>query len=394
MIDLLNKKRLCTGCSACYNICPKECITMVVDNKGFWYPCVDKENCDNCGLCEKTCPSLNSLKNEENYLNSKIYAAWSLNEEIRFNSTSGGIFSELAKIVIEQGGYVVGARYNQKHLVEHFMIDKSEDIKIIRQSKYVQSDIGFIYKAVKEKLIEGKLVAFCGSPCQVAGLLKYLQKAYGNLVTFDFVCRGTNSPKAYLKYLKMLEDNYNSKIKRVWFKNKTQGWNRLSIRIDFEDGKIYIKSGDADLFMRGYIEQNLYMRDCCFECKYKSFPRNADITLADFWGIGAVDAKLDSDKGTSLIMINSNKGNELFNSIKENIFAKEMQIEDALHGNACILKSVVKNPKSDDFLRDIDMLAFDECFNKYVKRDVVGIFKKQFYLLASKIKRVVMLKKK
>jgi len=393
MIDTIKKEK-CTGCNACSNICPQNCIEMKEDKFGFRYPTVDYDKCKKCKLCINTCPSLNKVSLNGKWTIPKIFAAWSLDEEIRFNSTSGGVFSELAKKIINDRGLVVAARYNAKNLVEHCMIDTEDEINTIRQSKYLQSDIGFIYKTIKAKLLEGKLVSFCGSPCQVAGLLNFLGKSFDNLITFDFVCRGTNSPKAFLKYIDMLEKQYDSKVQRVWFKNKTYGWNRFSTRIDFENGKIYIKDRYADLFMRGYIEENLYMRTCCFDCKYKSFPRVADITLADFWGVGAIDAVLDPDKGTSLIMINSEKGNKIFNSISKNIFYRESTLEATFPGNACISKSAIKNPKSDQFLEMLDGYPFDACFKKCVKNNVIKKIKRKIYKIGIRIKRTFISSKK
>lgn len=379
MIDKIEKK-LCTGCNACMNICPENSITMDKDLFGFRYPVVDYDKCKKCSLCINTCPSLeNGPMLNEKWEKPKIFASWSLDESIRFNSTSGGIFSELAQEILNNGGFVVGAKYNEKHLVEHDMIDSKEGILKLRQSKYIQSDIGFIYNKIKDKLLENKVVAFCGSPCQVAGLLNYLKEPYDKLITFDFICRGTNSPKAYLRYLEMLEKKYKSKVKRVWFKNKTYGWNRFSSRIDFENGKTYIKDRYTDLFMKGYIEHNLYIRPCCFNCKYKSFPRVADITLADFWGVGAVDQKLDTDKGTSLVMINSEKGEKLFNSISDNIFYKESTLESAINENGCIVKSVTENPMAEQFLTMLDEYEFDFCYKKLIGKDsIFKIIKRRF----------------
>jgi coenzyme F420-reducing hydrogenase beta subunit len=381
------KKELCTGCNACFNICPEICIVMSVDEIGFRYPKVDYDKCIECKKCTNTCPSLNKLKLSGQWKEPQIYAAWSLDEEIRFTSTSGGVFSELAKAVIKYEGLVVGAVYNKQHMVEHYMTDNIEEIERLKQSKYVQSEIGDIFKHIKKELDIDKLVAFCGSPCQVAGLLNYLKKPYDNLITFDFVCRGTNSPKAYTKYMEMLENKYKSKIVKIWFKNKTYGWNRFSTRIDFENGKTYIKDRYHDLYMRGYIEENLYMRPCCFDCKYKAFPRVADITFADFWGVGGNDPKLDPDKGTSLIMINSAKGAKLFDKIGHSIFKKQSKLEVALPGNACIVKSAVENPKTRDFLMMLDDYPFDVCFKKYAKNKGYTRVRSSIRRMLSRIKK-------
>lgn len=366
MIDKIEKK-LCTGCNTCYSICPQNCIDMVSDELGFLYPKVNYEKCIKCKKCVEVCPSLGVTSRENKWENPEIYAAWSLNEEIRETSTSGGIFSEFANEIIRSGGLVAGAKYAENHLVEHHIVDSLIGVEELKQSKYVQSNINDVYKKILTELKKDKLVAFCGSPCQVAGLLKYLGKTYEKLITFDFVCRGTNSPKAYLKYLDMLSTKYNSKIKRVWFKNKIYGWNRFSTRVDFVNGKTYIKDRYHDLYMRGYIEENLYMRPCCFECKYKDFPRVSDITFADFWGVGKKKTSLDTDKGTSLLMVNSQKGSDLVEQISDYIYREKMDLGAAILENESIIKSAKKNSDSKEFLKMLDLDSFDVCFKKYAK---------------------------
>lgn len=370
MIDGISKE-LCTGCDACNNVCPQGAITMVKNELGFRYPKVDYDICIKCKKCVCTCPSIKEVSREDKWDKPQIFAAWSLDEYIRDTSTSGGIFSELAKEMINEDGLVVGAKYNKEHLVEHYIANDYNGIEKLKQSKYIQSEIGTIYKTIRKELKLGRKLAFCGSPCQVAGLLNFLDKPYSNLTTFDFVCRGTNSPKAYRKYLDMLEGEYKSDIERVWFKNKTYGWNRFSTRIDFKNGKTYIKDRYNDLFMRGYIEENLYMRECCFQCKYKNFPRIADITLADFWGVGCTDPGLDEDKGTSLVMVNSDKGLNLLRNISNKIFHTQLTIDKALPGNPAINSSAVKNEQSKEFLLMLDNASFDSCFKRYAKN--VGI---------------------
>lgn len=388
MIDKIEKE-LCTGCNACYNICPANCIDMKVDVQGFRYPSVNYDKCIKCEKCINTCPSYNKVNILNQWQEPKIYAAWSLDEETRFTSTSGGLFTEFAKHVISDSGLVVGAIYNKRHQVDHYMTNNYDGIIQLKQSKYVQSDIGDIFKIIKKELDNGKKLAFCGSPCQVAGLKKFLKKSYKNLITLDFVCRGTNSPKAYGKYIEMLEKNYRSKVKRVWFKYKKYGWNRFSTKIEFTNRKNYIKDRHNDLYMRGYIEENLYIRPCCEKCQYKTFPRVSDITMGDFWGIGATDSILDSDKGTSLIMINSEKGFQLFNDIKEKIYYKESDVETAIKGNGAIIKSVTRNPNTDNFLHMLDYYGFDVCFKKYVKTDKVKRFKINLYARVGRTKRLI-----
>lgn len=388
MIDKIEKE-LCTGCNACFNICPVNCIDMKVDSQGFRYPSVDYDKCIKCKKCINACPSYNKINTSNQYQEPKIYAAWSLDEKTRFTSTSGGLFTEFAKDVVADGGLVVGAIYNDKHQVNHYMTDNVNGIRKLKQSKYVQSDIVDIFKTIKKELDSGKELVFCGSPCQVAGLINFLKKHYINLITLDFVCRGTNSPKAYGKYIEMLEKNYGSKVKRVWFKNKKHGWNRFSTKIEFSSGKTYIKDRHNDIYMRGYIEENLYIRPCCEKCQYKTFPRVSDITMGDFWGIGVSDPSLDPDKGTSLIMINSEKGVKLFNNIKKRIYYKESDIVTAIKGNGAIIKSVVRNPNTEKFLEMLNRYDFDVCFGKCVETDKVNRFKINVRARVARAKRLI-----
>lgn len=242
MIDGLNKNK-CTGCSACYNICPKDAIKMKEDRAEFLFPEIDYDKCIKCNLCEKVCPSMSNQEClEDRFKEPIVKAAWSKDENIRINSTSGGLFSELAKgFMKEKETFVVGAIYNKEFLVEHYITNQMKDLELLRQSKYVQSDKKNVFSEIKNLLNKNKRVLFVGAPCEVMGLYSFLRKKYENLYTIDFLCLGTNSPKVYRKFLETLEKKYNSKIKRVWFKNKTYGWNLFSTKVEFENGKSYLK---------------------------------------------------------------------------------------------------------------------------------------------------------
>ncbi|RHR51879.1 4Fe-4S dicluster domain-containing protein [Clostridium sp. AF18-27] len=353
------KDNECTGCGACQNICPKEAIQMVTDECGFWHPRIIKDKCIDCKQCEKVCPIVKPAFSNRFSSSPEVYAGWSLNADTRYNSTSGGIFSELALKILEMGGAVSGAVYSETFLVYHQVIFKETDLTNIRQSKYIQSDSGYVFREIKTVLAEGKTVLFCGTPCQVAGLNTYLGKDYENLITVDFICRGANSPKAYRKWLDMLEKQYHSEVTRVWFKNKELGWNRFSTRVDFKNGKIYRKDRYTDLFMRGYLEKNWYIRPCCGDCKFKAVPRVADLTLADFW---KVDKALDEDKGTSMIMVNTQRGTFLLESIKDNIYLQRRDLDEVLNGNQMLNKSAWISKWSGYFLRSLDYKRFDKAF--------------------------------
>lgn len=365
------EKEECTGCSACANICPKNAIIMVDDECGFKYPKIGVD-CIECNMCESVCHNRLKLDTGIND-NVDVYAAWSLDEEIRFTSTSGGIFSEIAKQILKSNGCICGAVYNDENLVEHVIVDNEIGVNRLRQSKYIQSNINDAYIQIKKRLMTGQVVAFCGAPCQVAALHAYLGKNYKNLLTIDFICRGMNSPKAYKAWLNEIEEEQESKAVKVWFKYKKNGWKKSPrcTRIDFEDGTNKVYDQNKNLFMCGYLGPNLYIRPSCAKCEFKGIDRKSDITLADFWKI---DHKLDDDKGTSLILVNSPKGKNIFESIANNIFYKRMNIEDIMEGNVCFTDSVNINPDSERFLKALDTQKFSKLIKKYRIRLLIRKF--------------------
>lgn len=300
----------------------------------------------------------------ERFSRPDTYAVWSKNSDIRYNSTSGGAFSELAKIILADGGMVAGACYNKQNMVEHSLVDNLEGLEKLRQSKYISSSLKDIYREVKKELIKGKMIAFCGAPCQVAGLYAYLRKEHDNLITMDFICRGMNSPKAFRAWLNEIEKQERSQVTRVWFKYKDGGWKSSPkrTRIDFADGHYVVKEGEDNLFMQGYLSSNLYIRPCCGDCQFKGISRKSDITFADFWGI---EKELDDDKGTSMLLVNSEKGRKLFERAKENMIVHEKEFDSILAGNPMFNISVVVPKRSYDFLRDLDNMSFSECLRKY-----------------------------
>lgn len=362
-------KEDCTGCGVCSNICPKMAIEMKSDECGFIYPVIDQEKCVNCLMCQKVCP-VNKKPELNRYDTPKVYAAWSLNSENRFKSTSGGIFTELARCVINEGGAVAGAAYDKDNMVCHILAKSQEEIDLIRQSKYLQSNPQRIYREVKEQLDKGVHVAFAGAPCQVAALQKYLKKVPDNLLTIEFICRGMNSPKAYRCWLDEVERKNRSKATRVWFKYKEHGWKSspTCTRIDFENGKYVVLSGKKNSFMVGYLGPNLYIRPSCGSCRFKDTPRQADITVADFWGIAD---ELDDDQGTSMVLLNSNKGECWFNKASNGMFKLERAFDEIKAGNVCFAHSVKVNPKSEEFLKGLSYCSFEKQLRKYTKVSII-----------------------
>lgn len=303
MIEI-TKKQNCSGCYACKNICPKQCIDMREDNEGFWYPQVDKDKCINCGLCEKICPIIN---NKERVNEIKAYACINKDEKIRAKSSSGGIYTLLAECIINNGGVVFGARFDEELNLVHSYTDNIQGLEQFRGSKYLQSRIGQSYKKAKEFLEKDIKVLFSGTPCQISGLLSYLSKEYENLICIDIICHGVPSPKVFKLYRDELEKKYGSTTQRIDFRCKDYGWKLFCVLLSFNNNTQYMKDLNNDVYMNGFL-QNLYLRPSCYECKSKTLNRLSDITIADFWGIQNIASELDDDKGTSLVLVNSNKG--------------------------------------------------------------------------------------
>lgn len=367
----IERKEDCTGCSACVDICGKKAITFETDIEGFWYPKVNPDLCANCGLCEKTCAVLHSadlkkIKKEK----SACFGAYHKNEDIRFSSTSGGLFSALANRVFDENGYVAGAVYNEDFTVKHILTNDREDLTKIRSSKYLQSYTQGLYSQIKLALNNGAKVLTCGTPCQMASLRLFLGKDYENLIISDFICRCINSPKVYRKHLDALERKYGAKIEYVQAKNKEQGWRSLSFKAKFKNGKVHLVDGLDDNFTRGYMIANCCSRPSCYECKFKGFPRISDITLGDFWGIEKVDKSLDNNMGTSVVLLNSQKGIDFFDSIKEQIETKEVSLCSAFPGNQAFFNSIpLPTINRNEFYKDVDKLPFDLVAKKYFPAD-------------------------
>lgn len=365
MIEI-KKKEDCCGCNACGDVCPKGSITFKTDNEGFWYPEVNKETCIDCHLCEKVCPIIEPAKHITRYEEPVVFASYTKDDVIRIDSTSGGIHSMLAQAMYKKNAYVGGAIYNEDHTVSHIASNDPKMLDEIRSSKYLQSSMEGQYKEVKRLLQAGEEVLYCGCPCQIQALYNYLKKEYVNLTTCDFICRGVNSPKVFLKYMDMLERQYGAKATKIKFKAKEWGWHNFSMRVNFANGKEYCKDRWHDLFFIGYLQAGNFTRPSCYDCHFKGFPQKADITLADFWGIENVDKSMDQDRGTSLVMVNSDKGMKLFNSIKDKIEWRQFTMADARKGNPAMegsLKSAKPNRKQ--FFEALDKEPFEIVAKKY-----------------------------
>ena len=392
MIEI-NDKKDCCGCNACGDACAAKAIAFKTDIEGFWYPEIDKYKCTNCGLCEKVCPIIQPANHIIRYDGPRVFAAYTKDEDIRIDSTSGGVHSMLANAMYAKKAYVGGAVYNEDHTVSHIISDNPEKLSEIRSSKYLQSSMQGQFCEVRKLLIAGEQVFYCGCPCQISALYKYLRKDYENLTTCDFICRGVNSPKVFLKYMDMLENQFGAKATKIKFKAKQWGWHNFSMRVNFANGKEYCKDRWHDYFFIGYLQSGNFSRPSCYNCHFKGSPQKADITLADFWGIEKIDKSMDQDKGTSLVMINSDRGMSLFESIKNNIVWREFTLEDARKGNPALyssLKSV--KPDRSEFFRVLDEMPFDKVAQKFFPLPTfINKLKNKRRNIFSKIKKMLRL---
>lgn len=368
----INDKQECCGCNACGDICPTRSITFETDIEGFWYPKVDLETCIDCHLCEKICPELNGSTLKSNYRDKPIcYAAQNKNLESLFNSTSGSAFAALAEKMYKIGGYVGGAIFNDDYSVTQFISSDKADLEKLRNSKYVQSDsIGF-YKTVKDLLVAGNNVLVCGLPCQLAALRLFLRKEYERLITVDLICLGINSPKILRGYLDFKEKKHDSKIVYYKAKNKELGWRNLTTKLVFENGDVEYDVARTSYFTTGFICTHAFSRPSCYACKFKGFPRISDISLGDLWGAEKiVGSEYDHDLGTSLVMINSEKGLRYFNGVKNFLRHIEIPFETIHDGNKALFQSQPKpNILREQFYKDLNSLEFEDFAKKYIKLD-------------------------
>jgi len=362
MIDCIINDN-CTGCHCCINICSNECINMNPNNEGFLYPVVNYSNCINCGKCVSVCPIINKNDLTNNPI---AYACFNKDKIIRLNSSSGGIFTILAEKVIDCGGVVIGAVFNKDFEVKHDIVETYENIRLLRGSKYVQSTVGYTYKKTKDFLLSGRKVLFSGTPCQIAGLKTYLSKPYPNLITVDIICHGVPSPYVWKTYIQFRESKAGSKIKSINFRSKNTGWKQFSVLFSFVNNSVYNKIFSEDIYMKAFLK-NICLRPSCYNCNFRSLNRQSDITLADFWGIQNLLPDMDDDNGTSLIFLNSQKGRQVFKSISNNIFYKEVEITDAVKYNISAIISPEQNLNRKEFFKNLSKLPFDKLVKKYCK---------------------------
>lgn len=370
MIQIKDKKDCC-GCSACAQRCPKQCITMQSDDKeGFLYPVVDTTLCINCGLCNKVCPVINQSEARKPL---KVYAAYNKDVEIRLQSSSGGIFTLLAEDTIKKGGVVFGVKFDKEWMPVFGYTETIEGIAPFRGSKYVQATVGTAYKDAETFLKAGREVLFSGTPCQVAGLRKYLRKDYENLLTVDIICHGVPSPKVWKMYLKETSDKliqsssnqdnddskeYKPSINDISFRSKSTGWKNYSFQLKYnslakksDESTVFTEIFSRNSYMRAFLNDTI-LRPSCYSCPSKENKSHSDITIADFWGIDKIAPAFDDDKGCGLIFVNTNKGEAIYKSL--DIISKAHNLDESVRYNSAYYKSCTPHFNREKFFQRLD----------------------------------------
>ena len=339
---------------------------MESDAEGFCYPKVDTVKCIDCGLCEKVCPILNKPTNSNIY-ETRVFAAINNNDEIRMKSSSGGMFTLIAEAILLQDGVVFGAAFSDDFKdVCHICIDNADDLEKLRGSKYVQSKVGDTYQQAKNYLENGRQVLFTGTACQIAGLYSYLGKPYDGLYTVDLICHGVPSPMVWKRYVETCESIASSKTKQMFFRNKKYGWKPYVILFKFENNTEYENILGKAPYMKAFLN-DICLRPSCHSCLFKGIKRNADITIADFWGVENILPEMYDNKGTSLVMIHSSSGEKLFESIKDDLQYKDVETSVVSDYNPSAVRSWKPSKKREAFLKDITFKDFEKTVLKYTE---------------------------
>ncbi len=378
-------KKDCCGCNACGDACPKDAITFRYDEEGFLYPFIDAARCVKCGKCEQVCPHLcaSGLKGNE-YSSPECIAANHINTDIRMDSTSGGVFTALAEAIFEKGGYVCGAIYTESWGVRWFLTNDRATLPKLRSSKYIQSDSRGMYCCIKKVLSSGKLLLVCGLPCQIAAIRCFLGRDYNNLILIDLICRYINSPLAFRKYLDSLERESGGTTVYIKAKNKELGWRKLTHKYVFDNGTSYYRTKDDDIFLKASMRLNCVSRPSCYSCAFKGFPRYGDITIGDYWTRQG-NCSLDDDKGTSVVMLNSKKGESFFDKAKKALVTENVVFDEVLKGNPALVASL---PRSSVDRRRFFARILSEDF-QVVVNDMAAAVQKKDRTLVRRIRKLL-----
>lgn len=355
-IDLCNENE-CTQCFTCVAVCPQNCITMVPSEAGFSKPAIDRNKCIECGLCMKSCHQKGYSPYLQRAIPQNVYASWSKDNKIRQSSSSGGIFSVFASYILKREGVVFGASFVEGLHLRHVAVADVFELKKLRGSKYLQSDLSGCYEEVKEYLQLDKYVLFTGTPCQIAGLYAFLKKDYAKLYTCDVICHGVPSQAAFDLYCEKINLSLSHCVD---FKFRyLKGW---GFQLSYNDISIPV----SDCYYMNAFSKGYMFMESCYKCPYAKLERISDITMADFWGIGTKQLfRYSKSKGVSMLLVNTKKGKELLNNCSNELFLEERSVEEAVFGNFNLTHSSIRPEERNSYFSDSLVLSKQELVNKY-----------------------------
>lgn len=359
MVQKVNDR--CCGCGACENVCPVGAIHYISDHNGFYKPVVE-DKCIHCGLCLKRCPLEKPL--EGNALQA-VYACRNQDMQIVQKSSSGGVFASLAAKILDEGGCVFGCSWDGMR-TKHVEVDDVTQLPKLYKSKYLQSDMTGVHTQIENRLKEGKIVLFCGTPCQVAGLKSGLGEMYSKLITVDFICHGIPSPKVFQKYLQGLENKHQSKVTNVCFRDKDYGWKESQMTVSFTDGSTYSKPAAQDSYYRAFL-CNLSLNQSCGDCKFNRLPRVSDITLGDFWNVEKYHEQFCDNKGASCVILNSDAGVSLFQTIQSQLHTQPSSAKSVLDGNPFLNGHCTLHKRRETFFAGLEEEPLDDLVSRCLK---------------------------
>lgn len=363
MVDLADRMH-CSGCGACAIICSHGAISMSAEREGFLYPKIDSLKCMSCGRCRNVCSALKAGRSRKPLA---VYAAKAIDDKLRRRSSSGGIFTLLARHILLKGGVVYGAMIRDGDLkIIHVAVETEDELCRLQGSKYVQSEVHRIYPAVLSALRQGRLVLFSGTPCQVAALRRLAPEENEHLICVEVICHGVPSALAWRAYLKdrMRKRHLNEKIiTGVSFRDKLYGWRNYSMAI-FTGDRGYVQDIQHDSFLRGFNKE-LFNRSSCYQCSWRELKSGSDVTIGDYWNVQRLHPDINDDIGVSLVLINSARGSALFNEVKRNCRYIDSSYVKACAANPSLIVSGKKNPQRERFFEQINQ---GRSFDSVVKR--------------------------
>lgn len=369
----------CCGCGACVNVCPKDAISFFTDEFGFSYPRVNDDICINCRKCLSVCP----LREDDNKtsLPAYAYAATHRDKDTLKRSSSGGVFSAVAEYVLERGGAVCGCIFDKNLRAIHICSENYEDITLMRKSKYVQSEVGFVYREVAQRLDNEQMVLFTGTPCQIAALYKFLgAKKSEKLITMDLICHGVPSQLMFKKYIEYLENKYGVRITKFDFRSKKYGWQRFTTSYTDTQGLEKNLGKVNEFYIPAFTGGNI-IRTSCFACKYACPERVGDITVGDLWGHEKLDLPKNFANGISLCTLNTERALELKDFLSERLFMQEIDYQIAINGNRCLHEPTEKGSLWEDYMLALKRDDISSIARRYIRKHKKTIMRNSLKML-------------